>query len=245
MSESLKTTGIILSARPVGENDKSLTILTGEYGKMQVFARGSRKVKNSLHGASQALVYGEFLIAQSRLYNYLSAADIRDFFPYVKDDLEKITYSTYFAELAEHFCVEGQGATDILNLIYVTFQAMRSGQVPLPLIRRIYELKLLQLSGFGMQTDACLHCGRQEETMHIAIHDGGVICDKCAKTIPAIPVSGAVLKALRYISGTPLQRLFSFRLEENILEEFTKIVNQYFRQYASGHFRSEEMLDLL
>ena len=56
MSEQTKVTGIILSVYPVGENDRRLTILTKERGKLQVFARGSRRPKHPLFGVTQPLI---------------------------------------------------------------------------------------------------------------------------------------------------------------------------------------------
>ena len=71
MSEQTKVTGIILSVYPVGENDRRLTILTKERGKLQVFARGSRRPKHPLFGVTQPLIYCEFMVTDTRNYTCL------------------------------------------------------------------------------------------------------------------------------------------------------------------------------
>ena len=120
MSEQTKVTGIVLSVYPVGENDRRLTILTKERGKIQVFARGCRKPNHPLFGVTQPLIYCEFMITEGRRFNYLNSADGKNYFPHLKEDLENIYYSTYFAELAEYFTVEGMDERNILNLLFVT-----------------------------------------------------------------------------------------------------------------------------
>ena len=218
MSEQTKVTGIVLSVYPVGENDRRLTILTKERGKIQVFARGCRKPNYPLFGVTQPLIYCEFMITEGRRYNYLNSAEGKNYFPHLKEDLESIYYSTYFAELAEYFTVEGMDERNILNLLFVTFSAMEKGKVPLPLIRRIYELKILQYYGIGMEVFQCISCGKTENLDTLSFEAGGVLCHDCAhgSARGGTHVEPAVLYTMQYILSIPLQRLYSFVLKSGI-----------------------------
>ena len=245
MADQTKISGIVLSVYPVGESDRRLTILSKERGKLQVFARGCRRVKSPLHAIAQPLVAGEFMISDSRTYSYLASGEGRDFYPELKEDLDSIYYSTYFAELAEYFTLEGQDERQVLNLLSVTFSAMKKRLVPLKLIRGIYELKLLQIQGIGMQCFRCLACGRDTDLVRISFEDGGLYCTDCGKKHFSRDISPKTVYALQYVMAASLGRLYTFRLEEQVEEEFLWAAGHYFRVHADHRFRSEAMLNLL
>lgn len=247
MSEQTKVTGIVLSVYPVGENDKRLTILTKERGKIQVFARGCRKPNHPLFGVTQPLIHCEFMITEGRRYNYLNSAEGKNYFPRLKKDLEHIYYSTYAAELAEYFTVEGMDERNILNLLFVTFSAMEKGKVPLSLIRRVYELKILQYYGIGMEVFQCISCGKTENLDILFFEGGGMLCHDCARRNAqgGSHVEPAVLYTLQYILSIPLTQLYSFVLKEEIFLEFQWIVKHFFRMHVEHRFKAAEMLDEL
>ena len=210
MSEQTKVTGIILSVYPVGENDRRLTILTKERGKLQVFARGSRRPKHPLFGVTQPLIYCEFMVTDTRNYT-----------------------------------MEGQDERNILNLLFVTFLAMKKKLIPLSLIRRIYELKILQFAGFGLQCFQCVHCGNDENLIRISFEDGGMLCSTCAAKGQGREVSSSVLYVLQYVSSVPLNQLYSFALKETIEKEFEWVVNRYFTVHVEHKFKAAEMLAIV
>ncbi|MCD8020352.1 MAG: DNA repair protein RecO [Clostridiales bacterium] len=245
MREQTKVTGIVLSVYPIGENDRRLTILTKERGKIPVFSRGCRKPNHPLFGVSQPLIYAEFMITEGRSFNYLNSAEGKDYFPHLKKDLESIYYSTYFAEVAEYFTVEGLDERNILNLLFVTFTAMKKKQVPYPLIRRIYEFKMLQFYGIGLEAFQCLSCGRTDQLDILSFENGGMFCSECGKQVGGIHVEPTVLYTLQYVTAVPLSRLYSFVLKEDVFREFSRIVRRFFRIHAEHTFHSAAMLDEL
>ena len=250
MSIQSKLTGIVLSEFPLGENDKRLTILTREKGKISVISRGCRKAKSHLHALSQAVTYGDFLVSEGRNYNYLTSGECRDSFGYVKNDLDRILYSTYFAELAEYFTVENQDEREILNLLFLTFSAMKKALIPLSLIRRIFEFRILMAAGLGMQCNHCVSCGSEENLTILSPWQGGMICSSCAGSLRdsihahthRMP-SPEVLYALRFTAGAPLREIYSFNLKDRTRKEYEDIVGLYFKIQADHRFRSESMSD--
>ena len=198
-----------------------------------------------LFGVSEPLIYCEFMVTDTRNYTYLNSAECKDYFHFLKDNLEDIYYSSYFAEVAEYFTMEGQDERNILNLLFVTFLAMKKKLIPLSLIRRIYELKILQFAGFGLQCFQCVHCGNDENLIRISFEVGGMVCSTCAAKGQGREVSSSVLYVLQYVSSVPLNQLYSFALKETIEKEFEWVVNRYFTVHVEHKFKAAEMLAIV
>lgn len=259
MREQVRVTGIILSVMPLGENDRRVTILTKERGKITAFARGARKTNHKLFGVTQALVYGEFMISEGRTASYLNSGEGKDFFREIREDLSCIYYGTYFAELAEYFTVEGMDERNTLNLLFVTLKTMERGVVPLDLIRRIYEYRLLQYYGIGLSVFSCISCGKEEDFKYLFIDQGGVLCEDCRQKkngqqgkgtadqgyFNPVRLTPALLYALQYVTSAPLNKLYTFRLSDEIFAEFAFIVKHFMRLHVGHRFKSEKMLEML
>lgn len=245
MSDIIKVSGIVLAAYPLGENDKNLTILTKEQGKLQVISRGCKRPNHPLFAASNEYVYGEFVIAQGRRVAYLNSAEIQRSFAELRQSLDDIYYGTYFCELASYFTMEGQDERNILNLLYLTFVAMGKKLLPYPLIRRIFEFKILQFHGIGIQSFQCVHCGSTEDLHYISFEAGGVLCQQCKELAGNRRIDPVVLYILQFLYTCKLQEIYSFTLKEEVFIEFEWIVNRFFKIQVEHRFKSEQMLEML
>lgn len=69
---------------------------------------------------------------------------------------------------------EGDRAADYLNLLYVSLKALEKGQMPAKLIRCVYEIKLMDVFGQGIQSFHCPVCGKAEVSNVFDAASGGL-----------------------------------------------------------------------
>ncbi len=247
-AELVKVTGMVLAASPVKEYDKRIELLTKERGRISAFVTGARKVNSAVSACAIPFTFGTYYLYEGRSsYNVQSAQIIR-FFATIADDFDCLCYASYFAELARYFTRENVEAPRELLLLYVACSAMTKGQIPLPLMRTIYEMRMMQIEGEALELFHCLDCGREEETMKVYFQRGGFLCGKCAEKCGILSkekgysLSADAVYALQFILTSPLEKLFSFRVSGQIEKELSEFMTHYYEHYLHHTFQSLSFL---
>ena len=243
MIEKFEVTGIVLSNMPIGEFDKRVVILSKEFGKMSAFARGARKPNSPFLAGSQPMAFGTFTLYQGR--NSYSITDIKvsDYFANDLTDPDKMYMGMYFLELADYFAKEGLEAGEMLNLIYVAMKALVKEQIPLALIRRIFEFKMLVINGEYPDVFACGRCGSKEKLDFFDLTHDCLVCENCHETLPKEKVlKTSTVYALQYIVTSPMNKLFSFNVKDDILEQLDEVIGSYMKKRVDKHFNSLDFM---
>ena len=236
----LTTTGLVLRETNYKEADKILTVLTRDYGKQTVKARACRRKTSRLTAASQLLVYSDMTLNQRGEYLTLTEAEVLDQFWSVRQDIGLLAAGSYFAEVTEATAQEGEEAGDLLALLLNSLYALDTLKKPQILVKAVFELRLMCLSGFAPILDGCGHCGTSSAQLFL-LEDGMLLCDVCQKAAPgriSVRLSPGVLAAMQHISTCDKQRLFSFSLKPEAMKQLSEITERFLLTQLGQGFRS-------
>lgn len=223
----LKTKGLVLREVAYKESDKILTVLTENYGKMTLKARGVRKVGSPLKAACQFLACGEFTIFEYRGMSTINEAQTIELFGELRKDLELLSLGTYFAQVAEVLSQEDAPTPELLSLTLNALYALgKLGREQL-LVKAAFELRAACQAGFSPDLEGCRTCGNPQPDRFV-LTDGCLECTGCRGGEEIrLPVSAGALAAMRHITGCLPGKLFSFRLAADSLKELSGITESY------------------
>ncbi|MBP8969306.1 MAG: DNA repair protein RecO [Lachnospiraceae bacterium] len=208
-------TGMILRSRPAGENDRLITLLAGPAGKLNVFVRGARKPSSRFAASSEGFAFGEFKVARGQSAYYLNDCDISNYFEGFRNDLTLLAYASYFAEVADYYCVEGEDCSDMTGLLYASFLALESDKFSNRLVRCIFVLRAIVMNG----EFPGLPAGRT--------------------------YNDAVLAAIDRIQNADLRSLYTFALAPAAEDELFKLTAEYEKRFMDKHFKSLDVLSAI
>ena len=239
-------TGMVLSTMPIGEYDRRVVILTKEQGKISAFARGARRPNSPLVGAVNPLAFGEFTMYEGRTSYTIQSASITNYFAELREDVVGAYYGFYFLEVADYYAKEYTDEREMLKLLYQSMRALINPHIPNRLVRRIFELKALTVNGQAPQVFQCVICGDKERPAVFSPAKGGLVCSECSgDVIDGMILDNSTLYSMQYIESTPVVKLYTFTVAENVLSELEKVMDRLMEVYVDRRFKSLEILETL
>lgn len=243
MGQTIVLTGMVLSAVPVGEYDKRITLLTRERGKISAFARGARRPNSQIMAASNPFSFGQFEAYEGRSSYTVVKADISNYFRELAMDFEGAYYGFYFMEIADYYCRENSDEIHMLKLLYQSLRALENEHLDNRLIRRIFELKSMVINGEYPNVFSCMKCGSEENLKYFHVKSGGTLCSNCAKGVPSFSMDESTLYTMQYIITAGIEKLYTFTVSEEVLKNLEKIMNEYMGAFMDRKFHSLQVLE--
>lgn len=235
---------MILSAVPAGEYDKRVVILTTERGKISAFARGARRPNSPLAGVTSPFTFGEITLYEGRTSYTMVQAEISNYFTELRADMEAVYYGCYFLEFADFYTRENNDEKEMLKLLYQSLRALTNRKIPRELVRYIFELKAVSVSGEAPEVFACVECGSAENLTAFDSGRGGCLCGSCFPGARhAACLSPSTLYTLQYIVSSPVEKLYTFTVSEQVQKELRETAADYLKVYVNRKFKSLEVLE--
>lgn len=225
----IKTDGIVLRTTDYKDNDRLLTVLTHELGKITVRARGAKSSRSKLKAACQLMAFSELTLLEYQGRYILTESVTKELFSPLQNDLERLSLASYFLQVTECVAPEEDPVPEVLSLLLNALYALAKLRKPQDLVKAVFELRLCCMIGFLPDLRGCMVCGRsQPDRFNIA--QGALQCAGCRNENTdgiRLPVSAATLAALRYICTAEPKKIFSFTVSEQALRELNGITESY------------------
>ncbi|MBQ6058710.1 MAG: DNA repair protein RecO [Clostridia bacterium] len=218
---------LVLSERAVGEWDKSLTLLCEGVGKIQAWAKGAKRVKSPLLGASSLFCYGSYVFSERGERITVQSAAVEESHFELRGSVERLALAAYLCELCKTLAPERQPEDELLHLTLNALYALSKALVPFETVKPAFELRAMACSGFLPELEGCAVCARSEGPLWFSSLQGGVLCERHAAAKDAISLSPAALAAMRYLCSCDPKRLYSFRMSKEAMRELTQRCEEF------------------
>lgn len=189
----------MLRAIDYGENDKILTLLTAEQGRITAGIKGVKKAGAKLKFAAQPFCFAEYILACSGdRYTVVQASECESFYE-LRSDLNRFYAACAVCECAIALTYEGDCEESVFSDTVRALGLMCNGNEGLALIS--YLLNALRRSGYGVRLDDCAECGSSlfgADKMRFDSDIGGFTCWECGNGTGA---SGVTYHTLRMADG--------------------------------------------
>ena len=221
--------GIVLRVTDYNDRDALLTLLTRRHGKLTVKARGLRRKNSPLTAPCQLLAYGEFTLFEYRGQYTVNEAHSLELFMPLRRELTKLSLGTYFAQVTEVLSQEDMPNPELQALLLNCLYALSNMDISENKVKAAYELRAACLSGYTPDLFGCHVCGNQAPE-RFDLSAGQLECVTCRDTGSngiRMPVTPALLEAMRYICLCDSKRLLSFQLGDESLRQLSALTEAY------------------
>lgn len=232
----IKTKGIVIGVANSSDNDKMLTVLTPDLGKISVFCRGAKKQKNSLLNATEYLAFSEMILYKSANEHYsINSAEVIEVFYNLRIDIEKLNYAATIAKIISDVTQENESATYVIQLFLNTLYVLAETEKNKDLILSIFQIRLLALIGFLPNVARCVNCGtpmlEEMNDFYFSIKDDGVKCENCSRLDKSvIHLSKTAFSALIYVLSCDSKKIYSFEIPNDAIDELKLLAKIYTTQ---------------
>lgn len=253
-SNILTVEGLVIESIEDGNTSRKIVALLKDIGRTPICAKGARSTKSPIFAITNTLTYNEYVLYKAPHYYAINGGHVKKSFHNISKNMKKLSEANYMLELTNRVCVNEVEENEILKLLYVAllyleklpddFDNTQENSDKIRLVARIYELKILEISGF-IGSDTCYYCnaelGYNHENQKKYFYNEKKAEFNCGEhDNQSYRVYRGVVDAMEYCFSNDIKNVFSFNLSHENLRQFDHILKNYIEMHLDLKFESRE-----
>ena len=143
----LKTKAIVLSRRNYRETDRIITVITPEYGKFGLVAKGSRVLKSKLAGGIELFTVNDISFIRGRGdLSTLVSSRLDTNFPDIIKDIERVRLGYDFLKSIDRL-TESEAEAEYFELLSAGLSGLNDPTLEEPVVRLWFASRTIAISG--------------------------------------------------------------------------------------------------
>jgi DNA repair protein RecO (recombination protein O) len=247
MSNYTATT-LVLHRTDLGETDRILTLFTREKGKLSAVAKGARRPKSPLSGATELFTQARVQLAVGRTLDILTQCEKS--FGGLRTDLQRLARATYFCELLDKSTGDRDNASsqDLFDLTIGALLLLQRAETYPDAVVHAYELHLLGTLGFAPVLGHCVACGASLESRGASFSPslGGVVCNADRfRANDTMPLSAEAHEAMQALQSGDSEGVLGLRPSPKAAAEIARALRWFVKYRGERTLKTADFLDQL
>lgn len=231
--------GFIISEVPYKDTSKIINIFTKE-GLIGCVAKGAKSLKSNLRVNTTKFTYGKFIIKGTNdKLNTLIEANVINELKNIKSDLLAVSYLSYIVDLTYQIIKQAYDTESLYNLFISTILKLNESLNP-KVICNIYEIKVLDYLGVGINFNSCSKCGNTKNIVTINGDAGGYLCSNCYTN--EIIYDTKTIKMFRMYYLIDINTISDLKISEEVINNIDRFINTYYDRYTGLYLKSKKFL---
>lgn len=236
---------LVIRSTNYGENNKIITLLTKQKGKVGVMAKGAKKPRSQLSAGSQLLTHGHFLYQKGKGLGTLYQADSIESFRYIKSDITVMAHAAYMIDMIDKLIEDNRPSPALFSWLIKLLELLEDKRPP-QVIRLIFDLRMLGIAGIQPELDQCVSCGGREGPFSFSFSLGGLLCRQCRHRDPnSVALPDPVTRLFYVFKKIDPNQIGSISLKPETITLMSDIVDAYYDQYLGLNLKTKRFLKQL
>lgn len=225
-----KAQAIILGKSNLRETSLIVSFFSREFGKLKGLLKAARSDYGKFGSSLELFSINEIVFyrkVQGEVH-LVSHCDLLSNFNNLRQDLDKLHMAGYFSKLIDVVMAAEDSNKEVYELLFNSLKTLDQGH-DLEFLKKLFEIKILSLSGFKPYLDSCISCGDKIlNNSRFSSKMGGLICQECIfKDEAANLISQGAIQSLLHLERTPWTDSLRLKLNKNLDNELSFILKEF------------------
>lgn len=229
-----RTTGFVFRKENILEIDRTFSIFTKDFGRIEVFAKAIRKINAKLKSNIEIFYISDIEFVQGKNKKTLIEAVLKEKFKNIEQIPEKLESAYKIANVLNSFVRGEEKDEQLWNFIIDIFQKLNTIELTTnnrELLYYYFIWNFISILGYTPELSICTVCREKLNpyTLYFSNKEGGIICKKCAVAKrDGIKITSDILKVLRLIIHKEWGILSKLKMEISSKKLLKEISDNYY-----------------